>query len=802
MDLIRDTPLEVGFLFWPLRPPRVSMIVVVKATFALESGFCPLAPKQKPTTGEMFWDDDPERSIRYPGDFALLKPHGECVVTGHVRPLTEAPQERTVASFSIGAIKKRIEVYGDRVWSGNQATRPTPFHEMPLCWERAFGGAGVAANPRGRGAAPDERGVVRLPNLENDGKSVTRPQDRPAPAACFARGPDWQDRRSLTGTYDERWRAQRFPWLPEDFRFEWFNSAPTDQHIPAYWTGKEQISLRHLHPTMPQIDTRLPGLNARAFVELDAPAEGQRGAFQEIALALDTLTVDADEGEIYATWRGSYELAHDELKPDGLARLFVMHEDMSAEAARGAPVEACLTQMDAKIEADRLALEGMEGEPPPPMDSTDATLQDTDPEAQVADVRAAAAAAAAAATAQRTAEAAPDPLESLAKLKVDLAAAGYDVDALVAQAEADDAARPKEALGPATVDKLGEAFEAAGMEMPEDLKEEFQQLVEEQAARDAEVAGAKPQEPRDPTLRDRVVQSHASRLPITGDFTGVDLIDLDLRGLDARNAILMDATFRGCNLQGAKFDDANLTRADFLRANLQGASLRRADLTEAVLEAADFGGADLRNVVAERAEAAEIDLDGAKLNDADFTDADLTDASLRECVLDEAVFIGATLEGANLTAASLKETRFYSIKAKGMVLDQADASKLRVGRDSDLTGVSARGIKGVGSNWRYSTLTDMDFLGSGLEGSDFTGSRLDGARLSGSVMRRAVLLDASLENAKLEAADLYEANLSNTNLNATDLQRANLFRANFFKAFGVGALLDGANLDGTMWERK
>ena len=67
------------------------------------------------------------------------------------------------------------------------------------------------------------------------------------------------------------------------------------------------------------------------------------------------------------------------------------------------------------------------------------------------------------------------------------------------------------------------------------------------------------------------------------DFTGKDLSNLDLAGLDFKSAImknanlygvdLSSASLKGVDLAGAKFDRATIIKANFEGANLEGATL-------------------------------------------------------------------------------------------------------------------------------------------------------------------------------------------------------------------------------------
>jgi DMSO/TMAO reductase YedYZ molybdopterin-dependent catalytic subunit len=103
----------------------------------------------------------------------------------------------------------------------------------------------------------------------------------------------------------------------------------------------------------------------------------------------------------------------------------------------------------------------------------------------------------------------------------------------------------------------------------------------------------------DPWLEQRYIANQIDRRQLerilqNRDFSGLDLLGLDvsdreLTSLKAHDALLRNANFSRCRLSGACFDRANLSNAHFAAANLQNASFRDADV-----EGADFSGADLR----------------------------------------------------------------------------------------------------------------------------------------------------------------------------------------------------------------
>jgi DMSO/TMAO reductase YedYZ molybdopterin-dependent catalytic subunit len=103
----------------------------------------------------------------------------------------------------------------------------------------------------------------------------------------------------------------------------------------------------------------------------------------------------------------------------------------------------------------------------------------------------------------------------------------------------------------------------------------------------------------DPWREQRYLASTLDRremaeLIASNDFSGRNLLGIlasnrDLRKLNARQALLRNATFERSDLQGADFSGANLSNA-----NLQHADLRNCNFQGADLEGANFTSADLR----------------------------------------------------------------------------------------------------------------------------------------------------------------------------------------------------------------
>lgn len=107
----------------------------------------------------------------------------------------------------------------------------------------------------------------------------------------------WQSRLQYAGTYDDAWRDNRYPFLPDDFDERFYNSAHPELICPGHLSGNECIVLEGFLPDADRVVTGLPGYQP-IFVLTDQ----QGRPHTQVPLA-DTLTINLDERLIYLTWR-------------------------------------------------------------------------------------------------------------------------------------------------------------------------------------------------------------------------------------------------------------------------------------------------------------------------------------------------------------------------------------------------------------------------------------------------------------------------------------------------------------------
>ena len=73
-------------------------------------------------------------------DAGMPKSNAEFLVTGRAFQPDGEPKETCPVTVKLGGLEKTLYVIGDRFWKGKKQSTPQPFSEMPVTWERAFGG--------------------------------------------------------------------------------------------------------------------------------------------------------------------------------------------------------------------------------------------------------------------------------------------------------------------------------------------------------------------------------------------------------------------------------------------------------------------------------------------------------------------------------------------------------------------------------------------------------------------------------------------------------------------------------------
>jgi hypothetical protein len=322
MELLNATEMVAGYTMGMRPDGRQLLVVVVKGTFAFPPpGREPkLAEKQMPLLeADVFTGEPGFSATLYESDYAPHKPRCDVLLNGSAYAPRGKAADRVTVSLSVGKLRKSFDVVGKRVWQYGfvavTETPPEPFTEMPISYDNAFGGMDRSHEDPRRHAAfrPNHAGVgfhvntakeaidgKPLPNTEEHGKPIRQCDGNYRPMAYGAVGRAWLPRASYAGTYDEKWMADVFPFLPADFDERYYQSAPEDQQTD-YLQGGEEVELVNLTPD---------GRRRFHLPQVRVPVEFCRveGQSETVDAVLDTLLLEPDKKRLLLCWRASIPL--------------------------------------------------------------------------------------------------------------------------------------------------------------------------------------------------------------------------------------------------------------------------------------------------------------------------------------------------------------------------------------------------------------------------------------------------------------------------------------------------------------
>jgi uncharacterized protein YjbI with pentapeptide repeats len=740
----------------------------------------------------------------HPPDPGMPKPTGEFLLSGSFHAPGGRPVRGHEVKVALGALSKRLYVFGPRTWGALGPSAPLPMTRAPLTWALAFGGPGFQANPQGLGFRDGA-----LPRIEAPAQLVASPGDRPEPAGFGPLGLADPRRTRFQPRYDASYLRRFYPGYPAGLDWRFFLCAPEDQRLPGFFQGDEPFALHHLHPQRPAIRGRLPGLRVRCFLR-------QEQAFRELPMNLDTVWFFPDQMLALLLWRGGIQVDDDEAAR--VSHVLAACEDRAQRGmdhyrqALARRLESTDPLLDQLTTGDLLP-DGM----PCAMAILAGRAQAgrrPDPVARNLEAKAA----------QVKAMAEAKLEEALRAGEAQLAAAGLATDALARPGQAPpdpelDAFRAKlEALLPGLLGgdpaqlqwkdfsfrKLDQAMAAMG-EFCAGKQARVQAELEQVKARVREQVRQQGQGPAELEAGLALTLQALDPPPATPPLPRVDaaallavlaapqvgagmqhLLAMQGTGADAAQVAAMAATlertlaaqralaeeslgkaeraFREGYGRSAHFlaeggsphhEPLEAVRARLLQSYARGASLAEGDWACLDLARRPLDGADLRGALLE-----QVDLRGASLRGADLRGAILARARLEDADLS-----GANLEGANLGA----------VRADRALFRQANLNRAQLSRG------------------RFS---GAQFQGCTLEGAETLDLVLDGADFTEAVMPRMTLLKPALEGTRFPRARLAGSVFLQGSLTGVDCTGADLSRTVWADLRFRQVCFDQANLEG------
>ncbi len=760
---------------------------------------------------------DPKTSVVTASELAPYLPQADVLLVGHAyappsTPVGELDARLLVLRDGQPVIDKTLHIQGDRVPDGSgKRPPPRPFQSSPLLWERAA--RSVEENPVGIDPARFEPNVLYIAS-----------RARAAGFGPIAR--TWPIRRNLLKKLDPKRAEGVFVDVPESFDWSYFQAAPKDQRT-AHLRGDEEIVLFNMHPALPRIASRLPGLRALAQVHGVTPSP----AGESLSMVLDMLTIDTDEQTASLIYRGTFA-ALDAALPTlkvlvamevpGVAapslELAASAQDVArvnrtvsvpairpvvdpalpflpAEMAKPGPTRPSARQNPQVIPENLRARGEFTTVMPRPEElSPEPVLPFSPPPSQRSH--------------ESPAPVVEEPVESPSRISDsqrptrDVAFAGdffpprpvppppasLDEISGVIALEDDEPTSVEASLFNDEGGPISAARPPGSERAPYDLKDTTLKMAREPVVRaiEADRAGATVPAPA-PVSDSQPPSSAHLGMPSSRDTVPTAQHELRAAGLGDERIRAILSTFDG---------EASGPGPSSLRARVQRMVAAGETLAGAELEGADLSGLDLEGRNLSGANLVGANLMGARLRRANLTDANLTGAKLMgtdlaHARLDEACLRGADLEGASFDDTQLAGADFSSARAPRSSFVRARGGSV-VFADADLTEAHFHGADLASADFAGACLEAAEMNSAVLVGATFarataTGIVLAGANLSLAVLRRARmsganLVGANLTRASLERADLRSADLSGASVLGVDAHRADLSDALLDKA--------------------
>ncbi len=795
-------------------------------------------------------------------DLGWLKPRGEWLAFGHAYP-AEPNSVSTKVSVTIKRegdtlSAKTLHVSGPRTWQ-KRLNLAWPSEPEPLAapvlldWSLAFGHPKHEMNPKGLGGYDNQWVGAALPQIEYFEHMVASPTDTPAPAGLTPLPLTGSGRFKPWGTYDEQWRREVSPALPEDTSPEVLMQAPVDQRITGWFKAGDVIECRGMHPEGRSLRWAIPPWQARCFVKQPALSPH----LIPVPMQLDTLLLLPGAGVLALLWRGHVPITDPEANDVDLVLTALESNDQPHDLAH---YERLAVLRDREQKTAGLAMLDDSGLMPvgqrvsllpaldPAMKKKMQRLQErvTRGQAKGEEMKASFEKKAN----EKMLEAKKSWGNNTPEMKwpevkipepepvyAELTALNAELSTIVLSTQP-DGARLYEVLK--RIEVLNQQSKAQGFKQAREGLEKMTEALaaqsdaQRQAAQDAKKAGSGPPS-RGATARKANVANNlkfagltpeaitelqtklaqgerswanmykqsAHYLPVVAPLAEPATLGAQILRQTKHSPLAgaaHDADWVGADLSGQNLDNCDLSQAYLDGANLSGASLVGADLRGACLAWANLTGANLTGANLEGA-----NLGCATLVKTNFSQANLTRAVLDNTVMQDTCFVGARLDhvtmiGVQVGQTDFSEASFDSFKLIGMKIEGGDDPSDLLDRLENLSFDLEDNLIPIDLTQARFCRTNIDralFLGAIGKNLDFTQTRLYKTALLHSKLTESNFTGALLEqlvvamSSSLAGSIFSGASVLKSFLHKTDLSRTDFKGANLHQShFGQADFTD------------
>lgn len=304
---------------------REHLVIVAKSTWSIpDAGQRPRPmPPQPLVQADIYAGRPGESAMLYGADFARFKARCDVLFNASAHAPDGVPIPEMLVAWQVGTLRKGLRVLGPRTWRSKLGLlslgKPEPFTTQALHYGFAFGGTRIYQkeqadtvyesypdNPAGIGwSGPRTRAQLDgAPGaqLEAMDDPIRSAQGKHAAAAFSAIGRHWSLRKQYCGTYDDAWRRDVFPLLPDDFDERFHQCAPQDQQM-AYPQGGEQVVLRNMMRGRSDVRFLLPRIKQQTVRVLRTDYSNEL-----LEAVPDTLYFEPDDRRFSVVWRISTPL--------------------------------------------------------------------------------------------------------------------------------------------------------------------------------------------------------------------------------------------------------------------------------------------------------------------------------------------------------------------------------------------------------------------------------------------------------------------------------------------------------------
>ena len=761
-------------------------------------------------------------------DMCMPKPQGEVLVYGNYYAPGGNPVTADEVQLKIGSVEKELAVIGNRYWRTLLApTDPEPFNEMPISYERAFGGKDYKMNPTGKGLDEvDLFGEMQLPmpNIEAPDNLVTSTGHRPEPAGLGPLDMMWQQRAAKTGTYDEVWQRDYFPGYPPDLDWTHFNAAPNDQWIDEFWRGDESFQLLNMHPSKIQLGGKLPAFRPRCFIEKQLE-EGT--LFTEVEMRTETVCLFPSIETGVLIFRGVIEVKEEDASD--VEHLLVAYEDLGQaprskeyydQALRNRLDEKKVfkymmstkdiipdsercgfarmldgVDMDGESELGKNMKAKAEAEKQKALDMLEQQKQQLKEKLEAAKI---------------------DPTPYLAKLDIkdgppdDPHVKGImeTMEKILPGSTQGDAKKIKpEEVDFGKFDELTEKMDAMAAAKKEEAKQQLKDVIkkvegteaEQQVREKVEVALKQmdelPDLPRPAgdealeSLREQLQKMDEAKEQMRAQGIAEDQlpkVDISLEEVEQKLREgfqeMKDMYRSGAHYIEGKpphKEPMDIIQYRFKKLMDKGETLAGRDLSGVDLSGLDLSGKDLSECYLEYANLSRCNLQGANLQRAVITHANLHSANLTDADLSDSNLGDSNLDGADFTRAKLTNSEFSKADLKGARIIDCDLGDMNF-FETKMAGVDLSGTRLKGANFLELDFTGGKFVGSQMQECNFLKSTLENTDFSEADLSSSIFVECNLDNSRFTKANMNNArfpmgcSLKNCNFDKAKLDKVNM----------------------------